>query len=155
MINSSINQTLSRTLLTSLTTLIVVLLLYLFGGEGIHAFAFALVIGVICRYLQFDLHCQPDPAVVDPARRSSQNGLVVSRYDWLPSPSTRTERRTRKSIVLGEAALSATRDVCLLRAGVMNPLSSFPPNPSPAGSVVLDETPCDTLRSLRNRARFG
>jgi len=47
MINSSINQTLSRTLLTSLTTLIVVVLLYTFGGEGIHAFAFALVIGVL------------------------------------------------------------------------------------------------------------
>lgn len=47
MINISINQTLSRTLLTSLTTLIVVLLLYAFGGEGIHAFAFALVIGVM------------------------------------------------------------------------------------------------------------
>ena len=47
MINSSINQTLSRTLLTSLTTLIVVVLLYAFGGQGIHAFAFALVIGVL------------------------------------------------------------------------------------------------------------
>lgn len=47
MINSSINQTLSRTLLTSITTLIVVVLLYCFGGEGIHAFAFALVVGVI------------------------------------------------------------------------------------------------------------
>lgn len=47
MINISINQTLSRTLLTSITTLIVVLLLYLFGGAGIHAFAFALVIGVM------------------------------------------------------------------------------------------------------------
>jgi SecD/SecF fusion protein len=47
MINVSINQTLSRTLLTSVTTLIVVVLLYAFGGEGIHAFAFALVIGVL------------------------------------------------------------------------------------------------------------
>ncbi|MCC9602555.1 protein translocase subunit SecD [Stieleria sp. JC731] len=47
MINTSINQTLSRTLLTSLTTLIVVVLLYAFGGEGIHAFAFALVVGVL------------------------------------------------------------------------------------------------------------
>ncbi|MCH1495448.1 MAG: protein translocase subunit SecD, partial [Rubripirellula sp.] len=47
MINSSINQTLSRTLLTSITTLIVVILLYCFGGEGIHAFAFALVVGVV------------------------------------------------------------------------------------------------------------
>ncbi len=47
MVNESINQTLSRTLLTSLTTLIVVVLLYFFGGEGIHAFAFALVVGVV------------------------------------------------------------------------------------------------------------
>ncbi|CAN0354160.1 unnamed protein product, partial [Ectocarpus sp. 4 AP-2014] len=46
-INKSVNQTLSRTLLTSLTTLIVVLILYFFGGAGIHAFAFALVVGVI------------------------------------------------------------------------------------------------------------
>ena len=47
MVNQSINQTLSRTLLTSVTTLIVVLLLYWFGGDGIHAFAFALVVGVL------------------------------------------------------------------------------------------------------------
>lgn len=47
MINTSINQTLSRTLLTSLTTLIVVVVLYIFGGEGIHGFAFALVVGVV------------------------------------------------------------------------------------------------------------
>ncbi|MEM7478616.1 MAG: protein translocase subunit SecD [Planctomycetota bacterium] len=47
MINDSVNQTLSRTLLTSGTTLLTVLLLYIFGGEGIHAFAFALLIGVL------------------------------------------------------------------------------------------------------------
>lgn len=47
MINTSINQTLSRTVLTSLTTLIVVLILYTFGGQGIHGFAFALLIGVL------------------------------------------------------------------------------------------------------------
>ncbi len=47
MVNTSINSTLSRTLLTSVTTLIVVVLLYFFGGEGIHAFAFSLVVGVM------------------------------------------------------------------------------------------------------------
>jgi SecD/SecF fusion protein len=47
MVNTSLNQTLSRTLLTSLTTLIVVFILYVIGGEGIHGFAFALVMGVI------------------------------------------------------------------------------------------------------------
>lgn len=45
-INESINQTLSRTILTSTTTLFVVLALFLFGGEIINDFAFALLIGV-------------------------------------------------------------------------------------------------------------
>jgi SecD/SecF fusion protein len=47
MVNLSINQTLSRTILTSLTVFIVVLLLYFLGGAEIHAFSFAMVIGVI------------------------------------------------------------------------------------------------------------
>ncbi|ETX02564.1 MAG: preprotein translocase subunit SecF [Candidatus Entotheonella factor] len=46
-VNLSINQTLSRTVLTSGTTLVVVLALFFFGGEVIHNFAFALLIGVM------------------------------------------------------------------------------------------------------------
>lgn len=46
-INSSINETLSRTILTSTTTLIVVLALFIFGGGVIHDFAFAMLIGVM------------------------------------------------------------------------------------------------------------
>ncbi len=46
-INTSINQTLSRTILTSLTTLLVVLSLYFLGGKAINAFAFVLLVGVI------------------------------------------------------------------------------------------------------------
>ncbi len=45
--NSSINQTLSRTVITSLTTLLVLLSLFIFGGAIIHGFALALIIGVI------------------------------------------------------------------------------------------------------------
>lgn len=47
MVNLSVNQTLSRTLLTSLTSLMVVAILYFFGGDGIHNFAFAYLVGVI------------------------------------------------------------------------------------------------------------
>ena len=47
MINTSINQTLSRTLLTSFTTLIVVVILYAIGGQGIHGFAFSLLVGIL------------------------------------------------------------------------------------------------------------
>lgn len=46
-INGSINQTLSRTLLTSITTFIAVAIMFLFGGEGVAGFSFALLIGVI------------------------------------------------------------------------------------------------------------
>jgi preprotein translocase subunit SecF len=46
-INTSINQTLSRTLLTSGTTLLVVVALFVLGGEIIHDFSFALLIGVV------------------------------------------------------------------------------------------------------------
>jgi len=47
LINISINETLSRTILTSFTVLITVLALFFLGGEVIHDFAFALIIGVI------------------------------------------------------------------------------------------------------------
>jgi SecD/SecF fusion protein len=47
MVNTSLNQTLSRTLLTSFTTLLVVGILYAIGGEGIHGFAYCLLLGVM------------------------------------------------------------------------------------------------------------
>ena len=46
-INKSINQSLSRTIVTSLTTFFVVLVLFLVGGEVIHTFAFAMIVGVL------------------------------------------------------------------------------------------------------------
>ena len=46
-INKSINQSLSRTIITSLTTFFVVLVLFLAGGEVIHTFAFAMIVGVL------------------------------------------------------------------------------------------------------------
>lgn len=47
LINLSINQTLIRTTITSLTTLLVVVALFLLGGEMIHNFALALMVGII------------------------------------------------------------------------------------------------------------
>lgn len=45
-VNSALNDTLSRTLMTSFTTLLVVIALFMFGGEVIHAFSLALLIGI-------------------------------------------------------------------------------------------------------------
>ena len=46
-VNRSINQTLSRTILTAGLTFLTVLALYLFGGEVLHGFSFALVVGIL------------------------------------------------------------------------------------------------------------
>jgi len=46
-VNTSLNQTLARTLMTSLTTLLVLVALFVVGGELIHGFATALIIGVL------------------------------------------------------------------------------------------------------------
>lgn len=47
MINDSVNQTLSRTMLTATTTFMVSVVLYVFGGEGIHLFAFVMCTGIV------------------------------------------------------------------------------------------------------------
>ena len=47
MIDKAVNQTLSRTILTSGTAFLATLILYVFGGQGIHAFAFAMLVGII------------------------------------------------------------------------------------------------------------
>ncbi len=46
-VNRSLNQTISRTIITSFTTLLVLIALFIFGGELIHGFATALIIGVV------------------------------------------------------------------------------------------------------------
>ena len=45
--NDAINSTLNRTLITSFTTLVVVLILFIFGGEVLRGFSFALLVGVL------------------------------------------------------------------------------------------------------------
>lgn len=47
MVDKAVNQTLSRTILTSGTALLATLILYVFGGQGIHAFAFTMLVGII------------------------------------------------------------------------------------------------------------
>ena len=71
--NNSINQTLSRTLMTSLTTLLVLLALFFMGGEIIHSFALALIVGVfVGTYSSIFIAC------------SSTLALGVSKADLMP-----------------------------------------------------------------------
>jgi preprotein translocase subunit SecF len=46
-VNKSVNETLSRTLVTGMSTIFVLIVLFFFGGEVIHDFAFALLVGVV------------------------------------------------------------------------------------------------------------
>lgn len=69
-INDAINQTLSRTLVTSLTTLLVVIILFLFGGEGLKGFTFALLIGVAVG--TYSSICIATPIVVDFMKKKDQ-----------------------------------------------------------------------------------
>ena len=46
-VNAALNSTISRTLNTSLTTLVVLLAIFIFGGESIRGFMFALIVGVV------------------------------------------------------------------------------------------------------------
>jgi SecD/SecF fusion protein len=47
MVDRAVNQTFSRTILTSGTTFIAALILYLLGGQGVHAFAFTMLVGIV------------------------------------------------------------------------------------------------------------
>lgn len=72
--NKSINSTLNRTLMTSLTTLLVVLVLFIFGGEALRGFSFALLIGVV--FGTYSSIFIATPVVLDTAMKSLQKGKV-------------------------------------------------------------------------------
>ena len=84
-INDAVNQTLSRTILTSLTAWLVVVILYIFGGEGLHGFAFALVVGFLSG--TYSTVYIASPILIDwvghktpqaPGRRRSEPSLAAS-----------------------------------------------------------------------------
>ena len=82
-VNRSINQTMSRTILTSGLTFLTVLSLYLFGGEVLHGFSFALVVGIL-------IGTYSSIAVAAP--------MLVAYQDWRASKGKRTALPTGKRI---------------------------------------------------------
>ncbi len=82
-VNRSINQTLSRTVLTSGLTFLTVLSLYLFGGEVLHGFSFALVIGIL-------IGTYSSIAVAAP--------MLVAYQDWRASKGKRVALPAAKTV---------------------------------------------------------
>jgi SecD/SecF fusion protein len=62
-INTALNNTLSRTLITSLTIFMVILSIFIFGGETIRGFSFSLLIGIVIG--TYSSICIATPIVVD------------------------------------------------------------------------------------------
>ncbi|MCZ8285915.1 MAG: hypothetical protein O9353_10725, partial [Bacteroidia bacterium] len=75
LINYALNSTLSRTILTSLTVFFVLLVIFIFGGESIRGFIFALLIGrIIGTYSSL---CISTPIVVDFQSKSDEKPSVT------------------------------------------------------------------------------
>ncbi|RZA00850.1 MAG: protein translocase subunit SecDF [Sphingobacteriaceae bacterium] len=62
-INNAINHTLSRTIITALTVIFVLVVLFIFGGDVIRGFSFALLIGVL--FGTFSSICVASPVIID------------------------------------------------------------------------------------------
>lgn len=88
LVNRSINQTLSRTVLTSGLTFLTVLSLFIFGGQVLHPFAFALVIGIL-------IGTYSSIAIASP--------MLVAYQDW------RTRRGKSAALPLSKRSKSLTR----------------------------------------------
>lgn len=80
--NISINQTLSRTIMTSLLTLIVVVVLFFYGGETIHGFSLALIIGIVVGTYS-SIYVAGALAIL----------LGLSRNDLMPAPKNELDSR--------------------------------------------------------------
>ncbi|HRG58157.1 MAG TPA: protein translocase subunit SecDF [Bacteroidia bacterium] len=75
-INSALNSTLSRTILTSLTIFLVLLAIFIFGGEVIRGFSFALLIGIVIG--TYSSICIATPIVLDFDRKGSAEPSTVA-----------------------------------------------------------------------------
>ena len=90
-VNKSINQTLSRTILTSGLTFLTVLSLYLFGGEVLHGFSFALVVGIIIgTYSSIAVAAPMLVAYTEWRSKGSGRGAIP-----LPTPSAKGKVRVK------------------------------------------------------------
>jgi preprotein translocase subunit SecF len=89
-VNKSINQTLSRTVLTSGLTFLTVLALFLFGGEVLHGFSLALVIGII-------IGTYSSIFIAAPMLVAYQQWRGKKPLPGAPAPSSNNEGRRYKS----------------------------------------------------------
>ncbi|MBT1698991.1 protein translocase subunit SecDF [Fulvivirgaceae bacterium PWU4] len=76
-INNALNDTLSRTLITGMSTIFVIIILFIFGGETIKGFTFAMLIGVLIG--TYSSLCIGTPVLVDFSTRGSSKKLEPAK----------------------------------------------------------------------------
>jgi len=76
-INNALNDTLSRTLITGMSTIFVIIILFLFGGETIKGFTFAMLIGVLVG--TYSSLCIGSPVLVDFSSKKDSNKLEPAK----------------------------------------------------------------------------
>ena len=95
-VNTAVNQTLSRTVITAGTTALSVLALYIFGGEVLEGFAFTMLVGVISGTYS-TVFIASAIAIVLQGRRPLKGQAAVPSAPAAPSASTRPSKRKRVS----------------------------------------------------------
>lgn len=93
MINDSVNQTLSRTILTSMTVFLVSIVLFTFGGEGVHLFAFVMLMGVMVSTYSSIFVASPLLLFLGEGRHADAHPVET--------PVEETERTEEESVVEG------------------------------------------------------
>ncbi|GAB3733625.1 protein translocase subunit SecDF [Spirosoma lituiforme] len=100
-INNALNSTLSRTAVTGFSTILVLLVLFIFGGETIRGFSFAMLIGVIVG--TYSSLFVATPIVVDSLSRDQENETITptvlaadkkTGFDAIPADFTTAEPTT-------------------------------------------------------------
>jgi preprotein translocase SecF subunit len=95
LVNTSINQTLSRTIITSGTTAFTALALFLFGGEVLRGFAFTILVGVISGTYSTVFIAAAAAIVISERRASRRAQAVAARTPATSKPKRRKKARAR------------------------------------------------------------
>jgi preprotein translocase subunit SecF len=96
-VNTSVNQTLSRTIITAGTTFVAVLALYLFGGEVLRGFAFTMIVGIISGTYSTVFIASAIAIILSQRRRAAAMGAAPASARSETRPGGRKARGARAS----------------------------------------------------------